>query len=555
MAQTLTQAIRVQMVMDTDGVRKGMNKATGAVRVGTKNMVGRFNVLKGSIIGVAGAIGGLIVAQRAASFFFNVNREAQKLQASLKTVTGSADLAAKAFAGIEKFAAETPFQVEQVADAFIKLQALGLNPSERALRSYGNTASAMGKDLNQFIEAVADASTMEFERLKEFGIKARQQGEEVSFTFQGVTTTVGKNAEEINEFLTSIGENQFAGAMQEQTETMDGVISNILDNISSIARTLGAEGGLNELITDMLKTFRDLTKELAANKEAIKNWGLALTESLKAAGNFLKVAKNALEIWLALNGNMRLSVDDILELDEGLKGLQGNVQKAGNHIKAAVEATRNWTVPVEDLQITLDEVATQLEQKVKPAIPIPEAIELHNEFEGTHLTLQKVESAMVGAAESAASIAASFVSGNRSLKSMLANIIKIGAQTAATSFIPGAGGGIVSSFLGGLFKSGSAGPIKSGPVKMARAGMEIGNIGAKTQIIGVHKNEGVANERFMDNFAKRFGSGAFAHANATGELPGGDVYNITVNGGNMNQADAERMFIAAHRSAKRKLLI
>jgi hypothetical protein len=38
----------------------------------------------------------------------------------------------------------------------------------------------MGKDMMQMIEAVADASTGEFERLKEFGIKASKQGDQVA---------------------------------------------------------------------------------------------------------------------------------------------------------------------------------------------------------------------------------------------------------------------------------------------------------------------------------------------------------------------------------------
>ena len=58
---------------------------------------------------------------------------------------------------------------------FTKLVALGLNPSQRAMESYGNTAAAMGKDLSQMIEAVADAATGEFERLKEFGIKSKRR--------------------------------------------------------------------------------------------------------------------------------------------------------------------------------------------------------------------------------------------------------------------------------------------------------------------------------------------------------------------------------------------
>ena len=36
----------------------------------------------------------------------------------------------------------------------------------------------MGKDLSQMIEAVADATTGEFERLKEFGIKAGKEGDD-----------------------------------------------------------------------------------------------------------------------------------------------------------------------------------------------------------------------------------------------------------------------------------------------------------------------------------------------------------------------------------------
>jgi len=102
----------------------------------------------------------------------SVAREFDKINASLITMTGSQEAADKAFARIQTFATTTPYDLAQVATAFTKLTALGLNPSQEALESYGNTAAAMGKDLNQMIEAVADAATGEFERLKEFGIKA-----------------------------------------------------------------------------------------------------------------------------------------------------------------------------------------------------------------------------------------------------------------------------------------------------------------------------------------------------------------------------------------------
>ena len=43
------------------------------------------------------------------------------------------------------------------------------------------------QNLDQFIEAIADATTFEFERLKEFGIKSKQIGDDVQFTFRGQT--------------------------------------------------------------------------------------------------------------------------------------------------------------------------------------------------------------------------------------------------------------------------------------------------------------------------------------------------------------------------------
>ena len=94
------------------------------------------------------------------------------------------------------------------------MKSLGLVPTESALKSFGNTSAAMGKDLTQMIEAVADATTGEFERLKEFGIKAKQNGDEVSLTFQGVTTTIGNNAQEITRYLLGIVPNRRSHALE-----------------------------------------------------------------------------------------------------------------------------------------------------------------------------------------------------------------------------------------------------------------------------------------------------------------------------------------------------
>lgn len=133
------------------------------------------------------------------------NKEFERLSGSLKTVTGSAKAAKEAFTLIEDFATSTPFQLDEIVDSFIRLKAMGLEPSMEALTSYGNTASAFGKNILEFVSAVTSATVGEFERLKTFGIKAKLEGERVRFIFQGVTTEVGKNAAEIENYLRSIG--------------------------------------------------------------------------------------------------------------------------------------------------------------------------------------------------------------------------------------------------------------------------------------------------------------------------------------------------------------
>jgi hypothetical protein len=201
----------------------------------------------GSATGFALKLGATLGAGFTLRGLVDTIRQSEVLSASLKTATGSADAAAIEFAKLQKFAQETPFALEQSVSAFIKLKNLGLDPSIEALRSYGNTASAMGKDLNQFIEAVADAATFQFERLRDFGITAKQQGDQVSLTFRGVTTTVRKSADDIVGYLRKIGEVEFGGAMEERSRTLDGALSNLGDTFGNIARQIG-NSGLTELL-------------------------------------------------------------------------------------------------------------------------------------------------------------------------------------------------------------------------------------------------------------------------------------------------------------------
>lgn len=212
---------------------------------------------------VAGAVTAAVTSGAALSKLVAVTREFDVLNAQLITATGSASKATEAFYAIEEFAKTTPYDLAQATTAFNKLVNLGLNPSEEALRSYGNTASAMGKSLDQFIEAVADASVAEFERLKEFGIKAKNQGDTIDFTFRGMTTTVKNNADEIQGYLMGLGQNEFAGSMARRMETLDGAVSNLEDSWNKLFLTV-SQAGAGDIITQSVRGAIDMVDELTA---------------------------------------------------------------------------------------------------------------------------------------------------------------------------------------------------------------------------------------------------------------------------------------------------
>lgn len=198
---------------------------------------------------------GTLAVKKAADF--------QTLRVALETATGSAEDATKAFAELQDFAATTPFQLEEVVSGFIKLKNRGMDPSREALVAYGNTAGAMGKSLDQMIEAVADAATFEFERLKEFGIKANQQGNKVTFTFRGVKTTIRKEGAEIEEYLKRIGNIEFAGGMEKQAATIGGAFSNMQDSISTALDIVGTDIARSLDLNEKVRAFSDTINSLA----------------------------------------------------------------------------------------------------------------------------------------------------------------------------------------------------------------------------------------------------------------------------------------------------
>lgn len=299
-----TAAIRT--LDDLDNGLDDLNRSSRRADRSTSSLRQRVGSLGGTLAGVAkkavllGGVVGTLAGALSLNSLVSTQRQFDVLNSQLITATGGTKQAAAAFDELTKFASTTPYALEQAVQGFVQLKNLGLDPSMRSMQSYGNFAAAMGKDLNQMIEAVADASTFEFERLKEFGIKASQQGDQVSFTFQGVTTTVAKNSKEIQEYLLAIGENKFGDAMANRAATLDGAISNLGDNFEAFKLAV-VQSGIGDAIKEtVVKVADGLSKMTDALKtpeiaEKLKIAGEAIQQIVARAADGLSSMMNALQ--------------------------------------------------------------------------------------------------------------------------------------------------------------------------------------------------------------------------------------------------------------------
>jgi hypothetical protein len=281
---------------------------------------------------VALSIGGALSVGAFVSFgkeVLAVTAEFEKFGAVLGNTLGSNALAKLKLKEISDFAAKTPFGVNELTDSFIKLANQGFKPTGDQMRLLGDLASSTGKSFNQLAEAIIDAQVGEFERLKEFGVRAQDAGDKVIFTFKGVQTTVDKSAESIRNYVTSLGNAEgVSGSMAVISQTLTGKISNLGDSwdqmlISVGSNTSGVFSGAIDIINQAINEITQFNQELnTASKFKISG---SLFEGLIKAGGKI----SGIPALGALMSTKDINVTAIMAVEKGVNGIvQSTVQGA-----------------------------------------------------------------------------------------------------------------------------------------------------------------------------------------------------------------------------------
>lgn len=206
--------------------------ATDRTRGKVSSLSGAVGHLKSALAGVSIAFLGREIIQTLANF--------ERFDAVLTNTLGSGSSAKIAMEEIVEFASNTPFAVDELTGAFVKLANRGFAPTSKEMRKMGDLASSTGKGFDQLVEGVLDAQTGEFERLKEFGITARKSGDNVAFSFKGVTTNVKFTQGAIKDYILSLGELKgVSGAMEAINKTTGGALSNLGDSVTLLYLKIG----------------------------------------------------------------------------------------------------------------------------------------------------------------------------------------------------------------------------------------------------------------------------------------------------------------------------
>jgi hypothetical protein len=257
------------------------------------NMGGRLGGITSMISGGLAAAGiGMIGAK-----VIETTSNFERMEAVLTNTLGGQGMAQQVMRDITALAERTPFQVDALTDSWVRLANQGFKPNMEQMTMLGDLASSTGKDISMLSEAVIDAQVGEFERLKEFGIRAEKNGDRVKFSFKGQATEVAFTQGAIQDYVLSLGTLQgVQGSMAAQMNTTGGRISNMQDKLTSLYKEIAdalrpAIVALLETLSRMLERLRGVVAWVQENRDAVVKWVAVIGTVVGAILGLVMVAK------------------------------------------------------------------------------------------------------------------------------------------------------------------------------------------------------------------------------------------------------------------------
>ena len=220
----------------------------------------------------------------------NVGGHMETMGITLQSLMGSIEGGEKATAWIKDFAKNTPLQLNNVSDAFIRLKAFGLDPMGGVMQKLTDLSSKLGGGqvrLQGIILAVGQAwskgklQAEEANQLIERGVPvwdlmSKALGKTTA-KIQEMASNSLLGRKEITQLIDAMGESSL-GASAALMKSWAGLVSNAKDTYTNFLAAI-AEAGVLDYFKDQL-TALNATIDKMAKDGSLKEWAKSISEGI-----------------------------------------------------------------------------------------------------------------------------------------------------------------------------------------------------------------------------------------------------------------------------------
>ncbi|MDO6526941.1 tape measure protein [Motilimonas sp. 1_MG-2023] len=322
-AQSLTQELGQQQVKlkQTASATGALNQKSQqasqgfhqASQAGT-GFNGRLNAITTSLIAAGAAYVGINTLTSSVLDLLNTGGKFEALDAQMKALMGSIEAGEQATEWVKQFAKNTPFQLDGVTKAFIKLKAYGLDPMDGTMQALTDQVAQMGGDQEK-LEGVVLAVGQAWSKQKLQAEEVNQLVERGIPVWQLLEKVTGKTTQEIQKMSEQgkIGRKEIkllvdemgkasAGSAAAMMSTWNGMVSNLQDNLDKVKNTI-ANAGLLDTFKDELNAINTAIDEMAADG-SLQQYAKEISDAITSTLSALKTGLATIWEWREAIGNL-----------------------------------------------------------------------------------------------------------------------------------------------------------------------------------------------------------------------------------------------------------